>query len=123
MFYSRRISHHGRQDLSNPEARTSADHQSERSAKCEETRRDNVDYRIQGIPHSTVQEEGSNRKDTIKRLIQQFANHPDRDSLTQDLNKTEKFNPFSEKLKEMITSMGNTECSELCETSSKHTLP
>ena len=60
-------SQYGRQDLSNPEARTSADHQSERRAKHEETRRSrygesrrgNVDYRIQGTPHSVVQREDS----------------------------------------------------------------
>ena len=46
--------HHERQDLSDLVARTSADHQNERSAKYEEHRRGNVDYRIQGIPHSTV---------------------------------------------------------------------
>ena len=103
-------------------ARTSADHQSERSAKYEETRRSryeetrrgNVDYRIQGIPHSTDQKEVSNRKEIVKRLIQQFENHPNRDSLIEDLNKTEEFNPFSEKSKELITSMGNTEYFELC---------
>ena len=69
----------------------------------------NVDYRIPGIPHSTVQKEDSNHKETVKRLIQQFENHPNRDSLIQDLNKTEEFNPFSEKSKELIISMGNTE--------------
>ena len=37
---------HGRQDLFHSEARTSSDHQSERSPKYEETRRGNVDYRI-----------------------------------------------------------------------------
>ena len=81
--------HHGRQDLSNPEARTSADHQSERSAKYEETRRSryeetrrgNVDYRIQGILHSTVQKEDTNRKEIVKRLIQQLENQPNRDPL------------------------------------------
>ena len=34
--------HYGRQDLSNPEARTSADHQSEQSAKHEEIRRGKI---------------------------------------------------------------------------------
>ena len=63
--------HHGRQDLSHPEASTSADHQSKRTAKYEETRRThfeeirrakyeetrscNFDYRIQGIPQSKVE--------------------------------------------------------------------
>ena len=59
--------HHGRQDLSTPDAGTSANHQSEQSAKYEETRRSlrketcrgNVDHRSQGVPHSTVQKEDS----------------------------------------------------------------
>ena len=61
----------------------------------------------------------TNRKEILKRLIQQSENHPNRDSLIEDLSKTEEFNPFSEKSKELITSMGNTEYFELCETSSK----
>ena len=51
--------------------------------------------------------------------MQQFENHPNQDSLIEDLNKTEEFNPFSEKSKELITSMGNTEYCELCEICSK----
>ena len=140
-------SKYGRQDLSTPEARKSTDHQSEQSVKCRETCRllledtsrkhpgesqrckcretcrGNVDYKIPGIPHSTVQKEDSNRKDTVKRLIQQFENHHNRDSLIQNLNKTEEFNPFSEKSKELITSMGNTEYFQLCETSSEIQCP
>ena len=58
--------HHERQDLSNPEARTSSDHQSERSAKYEESRRGDVDYRFQGIPRSAVQKEDSSRKEIVK---------------------------------------------------------
>ena len=88
-----------------------------------ETCRGNVDYRIPSIPHSTVQKEDTNRKETVKRLIQQFENHPCHDSLIEDLNKTEEFNPFSEKSKELITSMGNTEHFELCEISSKIQCP
>ena len=76
------------------------------SQRCNyrETCRGNVDYRIPGIPHSIVQKEDSNRKETVKRLIQQFENHPNRDSLMQDLNKLGEFNPFSEKSKELISS-------------------
>ena len=98
-------SRHGRHDPSNLEAGKSADHQSEQSVKYRETRRShlqnshhkhlaenhrakynetcrgNVDYRIQGKPHSTVQKEDYNRKEIVKRLIQQFENHPHRDSL------------------------------------------
>ena len=59
----------------------------------------------------------------VKRLIQQFENHPNRDSLIKDLNKTEEFNPFSEKSKDLITSMGNTEYFELREISSEIQCP
>ena len=137
---------YGGQDLPNPEARKSSDHQSEQSVqhktcrslledtrrkhleesqrgKCKETCRGNVDYRILGFPHATVQKEDSNRKEIVKRLIQQIENHRNRDSLTEGLNKTEEFNPFSEKSKELISSMGNTEYFELCETSSKIQCP
>ena len=139
--------HRGRQDPPNPEARKFTGHHSEQSVqhreicrslledtrrkhpeesqrgKYRDTCRGNVDYRIPRKPHSTVQKEDSNRKETVKRLIQQFENHPKRDSLTEDLNKTEEFNPFSEKSKELITSMGNTEYFELCETSSEIQCP
>ena len=71
--------------------------------KYRETCRGNVDYRNPGIPYSTVQKEDSNRKETVKRLIQQFENHPNWDSLILDKNKTEEFDPFSEKSKELIT--------------------
>ena len=128
--------------LPNLEARKSADHPSEQCAKYAETRRSHLEdtrrkhleekhiakyketcrgdvgYRIQGIPHSTVQKE-----EIVKRLIQQFENHLNRDSLVEDLNKTEEFNPFSEKLKELITSMGSTEYFELCEISSETQYP
>ena len=134
---------YGRQDPPNPEARKSADHHREQSVKYRETCRSlladtrrkhpresqrckyretcrgNVDYRILVIPHPTVQKEDSKSKETVKRLIQQFENHPNRDSLIQDLIKTDEFNQFSDKSMELITSMGNTEYFELCETSSK----
>ena len=109
--------HHGPQDLSNPKARTSADHQSKRSegyeetrsAKFEETRSGDIDFRIQGLPHSTVQKEDYDRREMVKKLIHQCDTHPNRDSLVEDLNKTEEFNQFSEKSKELTSSMGNSE--------------
>ena len=132
---------------SDSEARKSTDHHSEQSVQCRETCRPlledtrrkhpeesqrgkyretcrgNVEYRIPGVPHSTVQKENTNRKESVKRLIQQFENHPNRDSLMKGLNRTAEFNPFSEKSKELITIMCNTEYFELCETSSKIQCP
>ena len=92
--------HHGRQDLSNPEATVSADHQSKRSeeygatrcTKFEETRSGNIDFRIQGLPHSTVQKEDYDRREMVKKLIHQFDTHPNRDSLMEGLNKIQEFN-------------------------------
>ena len=45
-----------------------------RRAKFEQTR--GVDCRIQGFPHSAVQKEDFNRKEMVKRLIQQLETHP-----------------------------------------------
>ena len=101
---------------------TEASRRSQRR-RYRETCRGNVDYRIQGLPHSTVQKEHSKRKEIVNRLIQQFENHPSRESLIEDLNKTEEFNPFSERSKELTTSMGNTEYFELCETSANMQCP
>ena len=94
--------HHGRQDPPSPDARKSTDHQRKgvysetcrslledtrrkhprkvRRWRCRETCRGYVEYRISRFSHSTVQKEDTNRKETVKRLIQQFENHPNRDS-------------------------------------------
>ena len=112
----------GQQDQHEQEARKSSDHQSVSGGKGE-SRSGNVEYRIPGIPHSTVQQQDTNRKETVKKLIQQFENHPNKELFLQDLNQTEKINKFSEESKKLITDMGNTEIFELCETSSKKQWP
>ena len=55
----------------------------------------------------------------VKKLIHQFETHPNRGSLMADLDKNQKFNPFSQKSKEFIRSMGNMEYVEMCEITSK----
>ena len=127
--------YHGRQDSSSFEARTSVDHQSKGSEEYGETRGDsnryrgteefgetrsgNIDFRIQGLPHSIVQKEDVIRRETVKKLIHQFETHPNRESPMADLDKNPKFNLFSEKSKELIRGMGNTEYFEMCEIISK----
>ena len=74
-----------------------------------ETCSGNVDYRIPDTPHSTVQQQDTNRREAVKKLIQQFENHPNKESFLQGLNKTEEINKFSEESKKLITDMGNTE--------------
>ena len=77
----------GRQDQHDQEARESSDHQSV-SESCGATySSSNIDNRIQGIPHSTVQKQDTNRRETVKQLIQQFENHPNRESFLQDTKK------------------------------------
>ena len=58
-----------------------------------------------------------------KKLIHQFDTHPNRGSLMEDLNKTQEFNQFSEKSKELLRSMGNTDNFEMCEITSKVQCP
>ena len=119
--------HHGRQDLPNLEGRTSVDHQSKVSEEYGETRSEefgdtrcgNIDFRIQGPPHSTFQKQDDSRRETVKKMIHQFETHPNRESVMADLSKNQKFNLFSEKPKELIRSMGNTVYFEMCEIISK----
>ena len=40
-----------------------------------------------GIPHSTVEQLDPNRKETVRRLIEQFENHPNRNVLLKDFEK------------------------------------
>ena len=81
--------YHGRQDSSNFEAWTSVDNQSEESEEYGETRDDsnslrgtdefgetcsgNIDFRIQGPPHSIVQKQDDIRRETVKKLIHQHT--------------------------------------------------
>ena len=74
-----------------------------------------IDFRIQGLTHSTVQKQDDVRRETVKELIYQFETHSNRESLMADLNKNQKLNLFSEKSNELIRSMGNTEYFEMCE--------
>ena len=111
-------SHSGQQDQLEQDARTSCDHPSG-SKSSVETWCNNVDYRIPGKPLSAAEQQDTDRKDKVKRLIQQFESHPNKESFLLDLNKTEKINKFSAKSQELIADMNNTEIFELCETSSK----
>ena len=52
-------------------------------------------------------------------MIHQFDTHPNREASKADLEKDHAFNPFSEKSKDMISSMENTEYFEMCEITSK----
>ena len=117
--------HHGRQDSTNFEARASVDHLSREYGETRsgrvygETRCGNIDFRIRGLPHSAVQQQDDTHKEAVKKLIHLFDTHPNREALNADLEKDQAFNPCSEKSKDMIRSMGNTEYLEMCEITSK----
>ena len=106
--------HDGRQDTSSFDARTPVDHSSKHRGTCgggtfKETCRGEIDFRIQGLPHSTVQEQDHTSKEAVQKLIHQFETDLNRDALKADLKQNHTFNPFSELSKGMIYSMGNME--------------
>ena len=63
----------GQQDQPDQEARKSSDHQSA-SGSYGETRSGNVDYRIPGIRHSSVQQQDTNRRETVKKRFSSSRN-------------------------------------------------
>ena len=120
--------HYERQDTTRSDARTSFDPSSKHNKDCDggtynESCRGEIDFRIQGLPHSAVQEHDNIRKKAVQKLIHQFETHPKKEALQADLKQNCAFNPFSEHSKEMIYSMGNTEHFEICETTLKIQCP
>ena len=71
--------HCGRQDTPNLEARASVDHLSSEYGETRsgreygETRCGDINFRIQGLPHSTVQQQDDTRKEAVKKLIHQLV--------------------------------------------------
>ena len=49
-----------------------------------------VDFRIQGLPHSVVKHAQST---SVRELIQKIENHPDRHYLQHDLRQNQSLNP------------------------------
>ena len=113
----------GHQDQPDQEARKSSDHQSV-SGSYGKPALATLNHRIPGISHhSTVQQQDTNRRETIKKLIQQFENHSNKEFFLQDLNKTEEIYTFNEKSKKLVTDMDNTEIFDLCETFPRNNAP
>ena len=75
-----------------------------------------MDFKIPGLPHSTVKQLQSA---SVRELIQKIENHPNRHALQQDLRQNQSFNPFSPESKQMIHEVGNIELCELLETAPK----
>ena len=107
--------HCGHQDTTSSDARTSVDHSDKHGGTYRETCRGEIDFRIQGLPHSVVQEHDHIRKKAVQKLIHQFENHPNKEALREDQQLKRAFNLFSEQSKEMIYSIRNMEYFEICE--------
>ena len=60
---------------------------------------DEVDiyFRIPGLPHSVVKQAENYR---VRELVKKTENHPHRQNLQADLQQSNAYNPFSEKIKE-----------------------
>ena len=70
---------------------------------------EDMDFKIPGLPHSTVKQLQS----SVRELIQKIENHPNRHALQRDLQQSQSFNPFSQESKQMIHEVGNIELCEL----------
>ena len=62
-----------------------------------------VDLRILGIPHSAVEQVETNRKEKVRRFIEQFEHHPNKNMLLKDFEKSEEINHLSQESKDLIT--------------------
>ena len=76
-----------------------------------------IDLRIQGIPQAAVEQEDERTRE-VRRSVH-LKNHPNKDALTADMQKYCTYNPCSEESKKIFHNLGNVECFELCEMSSK----
>ena len=55
-----------------------------------------IDFRIQGIPNTAVEQDEDDRIPLIRRAVHQVKNHPNKDALFVDLPNNGTYNPFSE---------------------------
>ena len=71
-----------------------------------------MDFKIPGLPHSTVKQLQSA---SVRELIQKIENHPHRHALQRDLQQSPPINPFSPESKQMIHEVVNIELCEILE--------
>ena len=81
-----------RQDTTSSDARTSFGHSDEDGGMYKKTCRGEIDFRIQGLPHSADEEHDHFRKQAIQKLIHQFENHTNKEALQEDLQQKSAFN-------------------------------
>ena len=74
-----------------------------------------VDYRTSGAPLSAIEQQDTNRQNKVKKLIEKFENHKQKESFLQDLSQTQKINKFKRESQDLIADLNNTKIFELCE--------
>ena len=77
---------------------------------------ENIDFNISGVPNAMVKRSHSIN---VHNLIQQIENHPQRETLQNDLQQHRAFNPFSTESKDAIMAAGNTELCEIVDVEPK----
>ena len=87
-------SQHDQKDALITDSRKLHDCESEVHKHRETCGSNRVDFRILGIPHSTVEQVETNRKETVRRLVEQEENHPNRNMLLKDKEKSEVDQPL-----------------------------
>ena len=112
-------SQHHRKDVLVTDSRKSDNRESEVHKHRKTCGSNRVDFRIPGNPFSAVEQVETNRKESASRLIEQFENHPNRNMLLKDFEKSQAISLVSQESKDLITEMGHTEIFEFYETSSQ----
>ena len=79
--------HYGCQDTTSSDARTSLDHSSKHRGTYNECCRGEMDFRIQGLRQSAVQQHDHIRKETVQKLIHQFDTRPNKEALQAELKR------------------------------------
>ena len=74
---------------------------------------EDMDFKIPGLPHSTVKQLKSAN---VRELIQKIEKHRNRHAFQRDAQQNQSFNPFSQESKQMIHEVGNIELCELLDT-------
>ena len=98
----------GLQDLPRQEARSSWKTQSD-AQSFQETGCNIKDYRVPGIPLSTVQQQDEQRLHTVAKLIEKFESHQHKEQFFKDISQTQKINRFCEASQKLLQDMDQTQ--------------
>ena len=96
-------SQHAQQDVLIADSRKADDRENEVQKHGKTCSSSRADFRIPGIPHSTVEQVETNGKETVRRLTEKFENHPNRNCMLKDFEKSEEINHLSQESKDLIT--------------------